>query len=407
MLANYPFVWLQRVASTVLLTLGLNTHVLADDRVIRVAFLTADPVQIEALDLWSKRFEIANPGYVLDVRAYSDASFKRDLKFWLDNGQFDVIHWQAGRRLTDLIEQQYLTSMEEILEADFMATHLPANILEQVQTDNKVFAVPFAQYLWGFYYNKDLFKALELTPPETWADFLTICSTLKSNGIAPLVQPNIEGWETQGWLDFITMMIGGAPLRQALVSRQPLSQTMSDNVIQTFGFLVDNGYFFSGANEWRWQQAFPIIGRELAGMTLTGQFAEKFISPEITHKIGFFPFPDSVNNGTVAPLDVFIVPKGTENSDNIAVLFEFLMRPDVASKFALDLGWLPVDLVNYTSFASDERIDVAVDHLINARTIRQYFDRDAEQAYAKQVHSAIRSAIATGDSDYLLSIMQQ
>lgn len=255
-----------------------------------------------------------------------------------------------------------------------MSSHLPANILEQVKIDIKAYAVPFAQYMWGFYYNKELFQSLGLATTASWQDFLNICSTLKNSGIAPLVQPNIEGWETQGWMDFITMMVGGTPLRQALVTEQQLDSSMSASVVQTFGNLIDKNYFFSGANEWRWQQTFPIMGRELAGMTLIGQFAEKFISADLDHKIGFFPFPDSVNNGTVA---------------------------------ALDLGWLPVDLVNFTPPTKDERLEVAITHLINAGMIRQYFDRDSDQAYATKVHAAIRSAIANGNSKYLQAIVDQ
>ena len=52
--------WL-KFLPTLLLAVGftLNAHV--NHKVIKIAFLTADPAQIEALYTWTKRFEIANP----------------------------------------------------------------------------------------------------------------------------------------------------------------------------------------------------------------------------------------------------------------------------------------------------------------------------------------------------------
>jgi multiple sugar transport system substrate-binding protein/raffinose/stachyose/melibiose transport system substrate-binding protein len=49
---------------------------------------------------------------------------------------------------------------------------------------------------WGVWYNKDIFAKYNLKVPTTWADFLKVCETLKSNGVTPMLQSVQGRWPT-------------------------------------------------------------------------------------------------------------------------------------------------------------------------------------------------------------------
>lgn len=59
-----------------------------------------------------------------------------------------------------------------------------------------VFCVPMASVMHGFYYNKDAFAELGLTPPKTQEEFMAVLEAIKTNGsYTPFAMGNVEGFE--------------------------------------------------------------------------------------------------------------------------------------------------------------------------------------------------------------------
>jgi raffinose/stachyose/melibiose transport system substrate-binding protein len=62
-------------------------------------------------------------------------------------------------------------------------------------SDGTSFAIPFAAVSHGIYYNKDIFKKLNLSAPKNWDDFLKICQTIKNAGIIPVANALGDEWD--------------------------------------------------------------------------------------------------------------------------------------------------------------------------------------------------------------------
>lgn len=58
------------------------------------------------------------------------------------------------------------------------------------------FCMPVASVIHGFFYNKDIFRRLDLQPPRTVADFIRVLEALKQAGVTPLALGTAEGWES-------------------------------------------------------------------------------------------------------------------------------------------------------------------------------------------------------------------
>ena len=364
---------------------------------LKVAFLSADPKQVDAFSLWTELFEQYS-GIDVDIQSVSDAKLKADLNHWLESGEFDIIHWQAGKRLTDLVEKGYLTPISNLIDPEVLSAAFPQKVINQVSQNNTVYGFPFAQYAWGFYYSKPIFRSLNLTPPKTWDEFLQISDTLLENGVFPLVQANAEGWETLGWLDFLSLFSGSEALRQKLLNGQPLTDEQTKALIAKMAWLGDNDYFFASDHKWQWQQTLTLLQRKQVAMTLMGQFAEHIIR---NNDIGFFPFPESETFGSVVPTDVFVVPTSSTNKHLSKSYMEYLLSGDVGKQLALDLGWLPVNNNYESNKFTNERVRGAAEHIQATKVQVQYFDRESHIEVAQNWNAAIIQAISKGHNIYL------
>ena len=82
---------------------------------------------------------------------------------------------------------------------------LPEALAEQVafrcELDGQTYAVAALGTTTGVVYNKTLFEAYYLSPPETYREFLTLCETLKQKGITPLGVGGKDLWHFEYWLN--------------------------------------------------------------------------------------------------------------------------------------------------------------------------------------------------------------
>lgn len=364
-----------------LLLFHISTESVEANRVeLKVAVLTVDSAQISAYAAWANKFEALNPDTTLKIDYYSDRAYKAGINSWLEDGAYDVMYWQAGTRLSNLVDTDLLRPISSLIDTSTLSDLIPADVIESVTYENEIYALPYAQYAWGFYYNKEIFKSNNLLPPKTWQEFEVIIKTLKSNNIFPLIQANTEGWPMLAWLDYFSFMFGEKELRNKLLLNSPLSQTERNQIVGAFSDLIANDNFIARDYPWVWQQTISMVGRKEAAMTLMGQFAESNISHKMSDKIGFFNFPSKQNTEVaITPLEVFILPKGSRNVESSKKLIKFLLDPKNQSELALSLGWLPVNLNQINSADVSVRQQSAIDHLKKLPTRLQYFDRESEK----------------------------
>lgn len=339
---------------------------------------------------WINRFESNHPDISVRLRTYSDKAYKQNIEDWLHNGEVDVLYWQTGKRLDKLVEKQLI----QPLDGNFFAgdpISVASSLLPNVTYNDAMYAFPFAQYAWGFYYNKAIFREHNLVVPDSWDDFLALCDSLKSVGIAPLVQSNADDWEHLIWLDYLSVMIGGTELRDKLLTEQPLPQESKQELIDVLTKLASGSNFFAPNHPWQWQQAIRIVMRKSAAMTITGQFAEDSIIGPMSEDIGFFAFPGSRDTVAVAPTDIFVVSAKNQNRQATATFLRFLSHKDTQLGLALELGWLPANLAAYDLSQSNERIREAAAILQGAPVIIDYFDREANSSWAIKLDDVMQA----------------
>jgi multiple sugar transport system substrate-binding protein len=370
---------------------------------LKVAVLSASEGQIAAFSEIFYLYEKRYPEVQIQFDFYSDLSFRTKFSSWLEQGKYNLIHWQAGQRLNRLVGQDLLQPIDSLIDRSLLEQNIQAAVLEQVTINDEIQALPFAYYAWGFYYNKALFKSLDLQIPQNWQEFVALCHNLKRKGVMPLVQATAEYWPVLGWLDYFTLDAGGIEFREQLATLGPVNRPLIDKVVKRFSELLGHNFFFAPNHNWKWQQTITILLRKQAAMSLLGQVAEGEINQDMDDKIGYFSFPRQRGENKqadveVAPIDVWVVPQASGQKDLVATLLRFLQEPENSSALALSLKWLPVNNTPILADGLSERLHTSLTTLKKSEQLVQFFDRDAEPEFAKNLANGIARAILLDDT---------
>lgn len=386
-----------KLLSWLVLTTCMSGAALSTEKV-RVALLTTGDMQMAAYSRLFGQFEGVS-GIQVELEFYSDITFKKHLSNWLERGDYDLLYWQAGQRLEKLVRDQTIVPIDTFINENLIRRQFRQNGLDSVSYQDRIYALPLGQYIWGFYYNKEIFKSLNLTPPKTWQEFERITEILKENGITPLIQASKDDWPVLAWLDYFSLDIGGPDFRESLKVGSFGSAAHQKKLLRSFDKLVSNNLFFAAGHDWRWDQTIPTILRKRAAMTLLAQFVEGQALSLGNNQVGFFPFPyqsEKFNNNEVAPMEVMVVPTSTTKREELSALLKFIVDYSAIDSLSYDLGWLSVSNAPGADTALSDRMVVANERVGEANSFVQYFDRETTPSIASKWAGAIKQSIGSG-----------
>lgn len=380
-----------------------SSGLLASDNKLKIAILATGPEQMRVYSNLFTQFENSTDIQV-DVQFFSDINFKKHIRNWVELGTYDVLYWQGGKRLTNLISKQEIVPLSDLIDITHFKQQYLQSTIDAVSSQGQVYALPLGHYIWGFYYNKEVFSEFDLKPPSNWSEFIAINEALKQNGIKPLVQATVDEWPVLAWLDYLALNIGGVTYRNKLLAGEFGASTQDKKLIEAFDYLVSKDLFFANEHAWNWEQPIVSVVRKQAAMTLSGQFIESKAQRIADDKIGFFPFPQFENTPRqteVAPLEVLVVPVSSSNSENNAKLLEFLIDFTAIDATAYKLGWLSVSNQPSQAVKTSARTRSAQQWLNKTKQQIQYFDRDTSIQTSSSWAQAITQSIKVANVSHI------
>jgi len=123
-------------------------------------------------------------------------------------------------------------------------SNLPQAVLDKYSSGGSVMAVPVAAVAHGIYYNKDIFAKYNLKVPTTWAEFISVCDTLKNAGVNVIAQGAVDKWTLGegGFPNWGANFYGGEATRQALMAGK--IKFTDPRFVKTFQVLKDLVQYF-------------------------------------------------------------------------------------------------------------------------------------------------------------------
>jgi raffinose/stachyose/melibiose transport system substrate-binding protein len=218
-------------------------------------------------------------------------------------------------------------------------------VLKATAYKGKQYDVPTGvSYYTGVYYNESIFKKYNLQIPTTWSDFVTLCNTLKGDGVSPIGIGGKDGWPAG--LTMISAVQGLYPTTAdknalqkglydgsvKLTDTQPAE--VLDRVKQIYDFAQPN---FSGVS----YQSIPSgFANGTFAMTADGTWNEPTLASAVgsKFKFGYFPIPTSDNAADNATLGgktelSLAVPSNAKNKTAALAYLNFFTQPANYKKF--------------------------------------------------------------------------
>lgn len=311
----------------------------------------------------AKVFNRQNSTFDLKPIPLDHESFKTSIKQNLESGNPpDLYSYWAGARTASVVE--YLEPLDDVWASNKLDQRFTPTIVKAAcEYNGKKYFIPLTQHYIGFFYNKKVFDTLNLKPPKTWNEFLTVCARLKSGGKIPIALGAKEKWPAQFWFDLILLRTAPYEFREQLMRGEAGYQ--DQKVSETFRLwsnLVRKGYFNPKPNDLSWDSgANELVFSGKAGMTLMGTWVIGYFN-DANHKwvagrdYDFFPFPEinpAIPMVSVGPIDGIIVPKKSANKEGAKKALAFFTDAEPQKAMSQGAGAIAPSLSVPASYYRD------------------------------------------------------
>lgn len=362
---------------------------------------SSDEVPKNAYKAVTDAFE-KKSGIAVTTNVVPHNDFQNKINTYLQGSPDDSFTWFAGYRMQYYADKGLLAPIDDVWEK-IGGNYSDALKKASMGSDGKMYLVPNYNYPWGFFYRKSLWAEKGYEVPVTFDELTTLSKKMQSDGLIPIEFADKDGWPAMGTFDYLNMRLNGYQFHMDLTAHkeswdQPKVTSVFDSWRELLPFQNPNALGMT------WQDSAKNLGDKKSGMYLLGSFlTQQFTDKAVSDDIDFFPFPEMAMEGQdaiEAPIDgLLLSKKGGENSGARDFL-AFLGTPEGQDAYAA------VDSANIaTAKGADTSAFTPLnkkmaDAISNAKSISQFFDRDALPAMANNVMiPALQSFIKDGNVD--------
>jgi multiple sugar transport system substrate-binding protein len=340
-------------------------------------------------------------------------SFRAQLPTYLNSGNPpDVLTWYAGSVARDYASKGFLLDVSDLWTGNgACAGFSPA--LKELSTgaDGKQIFVPTNYYWWGLFYRKSAFQQWGVQVPTTWDQFIALCKTIKSKGVAPLTMgTGSTPWVASGWFDYLDLRINGAEFhRDLLAGKHSFDGPEVKNVMDHYKQLLE--FFDPKGRSYSWQDAVTPLASKKAGMYLIGAFVTSAVPSNAVDDLDFFRVPIIDPNIPVAeeaPTDGYFASAKSHNPQGAKDLLSYLASPEAQQEF--------IKLSKSSNLPTSQKVDTStfsplvqkgIKHLNETKAITQFFNRDSSDELQTTADTALTKFLdKPGDVNSILAAWQ-
>lgn len=349
----------------------------------KVSFFTG---KIETIDLLNEiidGFNAANPGIVVEQEYQNDASSVIKVKF--ASGEVPDVMTTYEQEFVDQGKYLDLSDMNEWWDRLIPSMRESCTDLKT----GKQYRVCTNMTMAGFFYNKEIFAELGLTPATTWDEFVANLTVIKEKkpDVTPWFIFGKEAWhlghliefiphgylkQTLGALECKTAMLGNDSAKLNLGAADGCMAVFAQYLLdlQAKGLINEDVLTATGDN---CTEAF-VTGK--AAMFSNGMWALSGIldaNPDMADKIGFAPYPAYMPGGKPVVLCAedsgYSISATTANLDAAKAFLSYLFDADNQKKYAealgspsaftdVDAAWAPEGFVSDVNSVLSEAVNI-------------------------------------------------
>lgn len=345
------------------------------------------------------------PGEIT-MNSVAHEQFRAQLSSWLTSSNPpDVFTWFAGSVSARFADAGYLLDLSDVWENGPPAQYAPA--LKDLSTDSsgQQFFIPTSYSFWGVFYFKSKFEEWGVSVPETWDDLLSLCETLKSQGVDPLANGiGSTPWMASGWFDILNLRVNGADFHRALLNGEhSFDSAEVRETMERYGELVP--FFDPNMFSYAWQDAVTPFAQGRTAMYNCGGFLTQNFPGD--DDLDFFSVPildSSVPRAEETPTDGYFAAAQSGNPEGAKEFLTWMSTGEAQSAYleASQAGDLPTSPeVSQDQFSPI--LQKVRDMIAEADQVTQFFNRDSSDALQTTADTALTKFLASpGDLDSIL-----
>ncbi len=304
-------------------------------------------------------------GYTIDMVPYPDtASYQTALQQTIrDEKAPGLFTWWSGPQLQTLVENGLVEDLTSVWDNYIYNEGVSQGVADAFTFDGKIYAAPWSVLYNVVFYNKTVFDQYGLKEPETFDEFLTVCDTLKSNGVTPIALKS-DSWAGFIWFQALLAAKDVELYKGVCDGSIKYTDERIVEVMEIWKDMLDKDYF-SLPIDWSDVRAAFSNGEvammlephvEFAGMRndygmTEGEDIDSFVVPSMDggKKTIFFE---------AAPL---CVASNSAQKDDALKVLESWYKPEVQNAFHAQSGYTNTSKVNVDSPAVQKILDETAD----------------------------------------------
>ncbi len=310
-----------------------------------------------------------------------------------------------GRGLsTEGVEDLYYTVFssqvfDTALKADYtnsynsdFSTDLPSIFYSFSNNRNSYFYIPITWSPWGIYYNKKVFKELNLIEPKTLDELNDICNKLLINNITPYSMIQKVKWPLTAWFDYLNLRRNGVDFHNQLLAG--LIEFTDPRVFEIYleiYHMISDGYFNIDDTEYEWKSMISSLEQENTAMVLGGTFYYENASEDFKDNMGWFSFPIIVegdNYSEVVSSSGYIINGSSENIEGVNDFIRYTLSYSGQRVIKEYTEYYPVNSELLSTYGRDD-LNKGYENVLEAKKLIASFERNN----SSKIHLQFKSSL--------------
>lgn len=307
---------------------------------------------IDAYNSIAEKFSEDNEyGVKVKIDFYENEQYKTKLTTLMaSNAVPDVfLTWELSY-LQPFVEGGKVTDITSYLEKDAeWKDSFADGTLDLLSYDGKNYGIPTQKSLCVMFYNKKIFEENGVRVPSTYDEFLSVCDTLKSNGVTPMAMCGTDAWIPAQFVQQIAGGMAGDKLFQDICNgSEKWNNETHVKAAEEVKKMADAGYFQDGYIGMGPEESTDLFTNGKSAMYFMGAWdADKIQKSGIGEDAGALVLPAydaQYNNISVGSVDTsFAVSETCKNKDAAVAFLKFWTSQEMEEMLLYENGRIPAD----------------------------------------------------------------
>nr|WP_263323242.1 extracellular solute-binding protein [Neobacillus sp. Marseille-Q6967] len=260
-----------------------------------------------------KEFEETHPNIKIKTEAVLNDSYKEKIRVVLGSSTPpDVFFSWSGEFAYNFVrEGQSLDLTNYINEDKAWSDEIIASQFNAFTLDEKVYGIPWSTDGKAFFYNKKIFKDLNLEVPTTWSELIAVSDKIKEEGLTPITFGSKAPWTISHYIGTLNQLMVPQDVIDKDYDRNNTEGDFSHpGYVQALEkFMELEPYFNKGVNSVDHEYSRELFNSGKAAIGFF-QLAEiGLIEPSLKENLGVFNVP-GVEGGEGNPDSITAAPEG-------------------------------------------------------------------------------------------------